>query len=378
MIYGPIWEVRMPFTRPTLTEIIERIKSDIVTRISGAATLLRRSILIVLAKAYAGACHLLYGNIEDNKDQLFVTTADEDYLAYHGNEYGVSRNAATKATGSIQASGTDATVIPIYTELESATGWVYLTDAAATISGGVVSIDVTAKEAGEDGNEDTGATLSFVSPISGIDTSATIESPGLDGGTDEEDVEDYRTRILNRKRRPPHGGADFDYEAWMKEVSGVTRAWAISEYQGVGTIGCAFVRDDDDYFIPSEAEIATVRAYIISHTDTLTGKTVGIPATAEAGLYMISLNELSVNMTVEIYPNTSAIQTAVNAAIEQLILEEGGPDQAIYKSEINDVIASVSGEERHKVTLPSGLDYITASAQQIHVMGTITFENYNG
>ena len=123
------------FNRPTLAEIIERIKSDIVTRISGAATLLRRSILVALAKAYGGACHLIYGNIEDNKDQLFVTTADEDNLTIHGNEYGVSRNAATKATGSIQATGTDGTVISIYTELESATGWVYQTDAAATISG---------------------------------------------------------------------------------------------------------------------------------------------------------------------------------------------------------------------------------------------------
>ena len=365
------------FERPTLNEIIERIKSDIVTRISGAATLLRRSILVVLAKAYGGACHLLYGNIEDNKDQLFITTADEDWLTVHGNEYGVSRNAATKATGSIQATGTDATVIPIYTELESATGWVYQTDAAATISGGVASIDITAKEAGIDGNEDAGAILSFVSPISGIDTSATVESPGIDDGTNEEDIEDYRQRVLNRKRRPPHGGADFDYGTWMKEVSG-TRAWAISLYQGVGTIGCAFVRDDDEYFIPSDSEIATVRAYIISHIDSLTGKTVGIPVTAEAGLYMISLEELSVNMTLEIYPNTAAIQTAVNDAIEQLILEEGGPDQTIYKSEMNDVIASVSGEDRHKVTLPSGLDYISASANQIHVMGTITYEDYNG
>ena len=45
---------------------------------------------------------------------------------------------------------------------------------------------------------------------------------------------------------------------------------------------------------------------------------------------------------------------------------------------MNDVIASVAEEERHKVTLPSGLDYISASANQIHVMGTITFGDYSG
>ena len=191
-------------------------------------------------------------------------------------------------------------------------------------------------------------------------------------------IEDYRTKLLNRKRRPPHGGADFDYVTWMKEVSGVTRAWSIPLYQGVGTIGCAFVRDDDDDIIPSASEIAAVKAYIISHTDSLTGKIVGIPVTAEAGLYMITLTKLSMNITIEIYPNTSTIQSLVNSAIEQLIIEKGGPEQVIYKSQLNDVIASVSGEERHKVTLSNNSDYVTTSSNQIHVLGTITYEDYNG
>jgi len=366
------------FTRPTLLEIVNRIINDIKTRITGASTLLRRSILRVLGTVYAGAVHLLYGNIEYNKDQLFVTTADEDYLPLHGGEYNILRTAAVKATGQALATGTNGTIIPIYTELESTTGQSYLTDAAYTITGGQVLMDLTAKVAGADGNEDGSTVLSFVSPIPGIDTSATITASGIDGGTDEEEVEAYRQRILNRKRRPPHGGAEFDYTVWMKEVSGVTRAWSIPLYQGVGTIGCAFVRDGDDDIIPSDSEISTVRSYIISHTDPVTGKTVGIPVTAEAGLYMITLTELSVNMTIEIYPNTTTIQTLASAAIDELIQTYGGPGQAIYKSQVNDVIASIAGEERHKITFPTGLDYITAATNQIHVPGTYTYEVYNG
>ena len=367
----------MPFTRPTLQEIVDRIINDIKTRITGALTLLRRSILRILGIVYGGAVHLLYGNIEYNKDQLFATTADEDYLPLHGGELNVLRNAATKATGSALATGTDGKIISIYTELESATGQVYLTDAAYTISGGQALMDLTAKEAGIDGNEEGGAALSFVSPIIGIDSTATIESSGIDGGADEEELEDYRQRVLNRKRKPPHGGAIFDYEVWMKEVSGVTRAWAIDLYQGIGTIGCAFVRDDDEDLIPSESEIDTVRDYIISHTDPVTGKTVGIPATAEAGLYMITLSELSVNLTIYLYPNTTAIQTLVTTAINNLIRTYGGPGQAIYKSQFADVIAGVAGEERHRIEFPSGLDYISAATNQIHVPGTYTFEVYS-
>lgn len=368
----------MPWERQTLEEIDTAIRGDITTRLAGAYKLLRRSILKVLARAYAGAVHLLYGNIDYNKDQLFITSADEEYLPQHGAEYGVLQNAATKATGNATATGTDGKIIPAGYELESSTNQTYLTDSAATITGGVATLNLTAKEAGADGNEDGEATLSFVSPIPGVDTNVTLDGNGMDGGSDEEDIEDYRLRILERKRRPPHGGAKFDYETWMKEITGVTRAWAIPLYQGRGTIGCAFVRDDDDDLIPSDTEIETVRDYIISHTDPITGKTVGIPATAQGGLYMIKLEKLAVNMTIELYPNTSAIRTAIDAIVAQVVNLNGGPELALYKSIISEAVSSVSGEERHRITFPNGEDYVTASAGQVHVPGTITYEDYNG
>lgn len=368
----------MPFLRPTLQEVVLSIEADITTRITKASKLLRRSILRVMSRAYGGAVHLQYGNIEYNKDQLFITSADQEFLPIHGSEYGLLQNAATFATGSATAIGTDGKVIPADSELESTTGQSYIVDTAETVTGGIATLSLTAKTEGNDGNEDGGATLSFISPIPGVNSSVTIDSAGLDGGADEEDIEAYRQRTLNRKRRPPHGGTRLDYETWMKEITGVTRSWAIPLYQGVGTIGCAFVRDNDDYFLPSESEIETVRLYIISHTDPITGKTVGIPVTAESGLYMIELTELAVNMTVEVFPNTTTLRTEVVSIMAQLILEQGGPGQTIYKSEFGDAVSSATEEDRHRITLPSGLDYISASTNQIHVLGTITFTDYNG
>ena len=364
----------MPFDRQTLSEINTQIETDITSRITGAVTLLRRSILKVFAKAYAGAVHLLYGNIEYNKDQLFVTTADAENLELHANEYGISKTAAVKATGTGTATGTNGTVIPISTELQSSSNEVYLTTAEATISGSSITLSLSAKVAGADGNEVGGAVLTFVSPIAGVDTSVTVATAGIDGGTDEETDDDLRTRTLTRKRQAPHGGADFDYPVWMKECSGVTRAWSIPLYQGIGTIGCAFVRDDDSDTIPSVAEIATVEEYIKSHADPITGKTIGIPATAEAGLYMIQLTPMTCDFSISIYPNTSAVQTAVEAKLEELILEEGGPGQTLYLSQIRSAISAAVGEDFHDLTYPTS--DVTASTVQIHVMGTITWSNY--
>jgi uncharacterized phage protein gp47/JayE len=369
-------EVNVSFSRPTLSEIINRIKSDIVSRIIGATTLLRRSILTVMSYAYAGAVHLLYGNIEYNKDQLFILTADTESLEKHANEYGISRTASTKATGTATATGTDAIIIPQFTELQSATGQVYLTDTAEVISGGIATLDLTAKVAGDEGNDDGSISLTFVSPISGIITTTTASSAGFDGGADEETDEALRARVLARKRQPPHGGTETDYVAWMKEVSGVTRAWCLPLYQGLGTIGCAFVRDGDPDILPSDAEVATVKAYVISHADPITGKTVGIPVTAEENLYMIDLENLAVNFTISIYPNNGDTQAAVLTQLQDLIKVDGGPAETIRLSRIRAAISAAVGEEYHNLDYP--IADITASTNQLHRMGTITFQNYGG
>ena len=160
----------------------------------------------------------------------------------------------------------------------------------------------------------------------------------------------------------------------MLEVSGNTRAWTIPLYQGIGTIGCVFVRDDEDDIIPSDAEILTTKNYIIEHTDLLTGKQVGIPTTAEAGLFMIKPEKLTMNFTIQLYPNTTEVQESVQQNLKDMILFHGGPEQAIYLSQINEAISQSTNEDFHKLDYPTD-EYITATAGQIHSMGDITFKD---
>lgn len=365
----------MPFERPTLTELKTRIQADVETRVTGGTILLRRAVLKVLATVFAGIAHIMYGYLDYKSKQLFATTADTEGLANIGDEYGLNRESATYATGSGTATGTNGAIIPAGSELESTDGNLYTVDTAATISGGTATIDFTASTANADSNDDAGITLTFVSPISGIDTEVTVDSDGITGGADEEEDDGYRERILLRKRQPPHGGAVFDYEKWALEVDGVTRAWAFGEYQGVGTVGVAFVRDDDDgSIIPDATERDEVEDYIIEHTDPASGETVGIPVTAEPGLFIIELTPLSINITVAIYPNTTAVQNAIETELEDLILRDGGPGETIYLSRINEAISLAEGEERHSLTLP--ITDQAATNTQIHTLGTVTFTDY--
>ena len=96
-----------------------------------------------------------------------------------------------------------------------------MTDADVTLVAGTGTLALTAKVAGADGNDNAGITLSFVSPIASVNTTVTVGADGLSGGSDQESDTALRNRVLTRKRQPPHGGADFDYEVWAKEVSGV-------------------------------------------------------------------------------------------------------------------------------------------------------------
>jgi len=68
----------MAFTRPTLTQIIERIKSDYKSGL-GLQTILRRSFLDIFAKAFGGASHTLHGHISFGIfEKFFPDTGDEE------------------------------------------------------------------------------------------------------------------------------------------------------------------------------------------------------------------------------------------------------------------------------------------------------------
>ncbi|MFV1975494.1 MAG: baseplate J/gp47 family protein [Candidatus Scalindua sp.] len=357
-----------------MTQIIDRISADFQTRITGATTLLRRSFLKVLAKVYGGTVHLLYGYLDYQSKQLFATTADTVGLDLIASEYGISRTTAVKATGQTVATGTDEYNIPANTELQSTNGQVYLVDTLVTLANGTATLDITAKEVGVDGNDDGNIILTFVSPIININSNTTVTSDGINGGSDEETDMALRERVLARKRKPPYGGAEHDYIAWAKEVAGITRTWAISSYMGSGTIGVAFVRDNDENILPNQILRDAMKAYIISHVDPASGDTIGCPVTAEPGLFIINLSELLINFVIDIYPNTDVVQTAIQTELTNLIKDEGGPGQTLYLSHINEVISQTAGALRHNLITPSS--DITATNDQIHILGSITFGIY--
>ncbi len=349
----------MPFERPDLKTIISRISSDIESRFEGADAAIRRTFYNTLSKALAGAVHGIYGYMDYMSEQLMPDTSEKEYLERWGRIWGVTRKQAAYASGDVIFTGTNGTVIDAGTTLQRSDGVEFKTDEAATVSSGSATVSVTSVDSGSDGNTDAAASLNLVSPISGINSSATVDT-GLTDGTDIEENDDMLARLLSRIQQPPHGGAIFDYVTWALEVDGVTRAWAYAEHLGIGTVGLCFVMDNqEDSIIPDFVKVLEVQNYI----DHLR------PVTADLTVFAPTAVEL--NFTIAITPDTSAVRTSIETELTDLLSREAEPGGTILLSHINEAISIAAGETDHTLTSPAA--NVTHSTGEIAVMGTITW-----
>lgn len=350
----------MTFPRPTLTELIDRVTADVSSRVLGVeGAVLRRSLLGILARSTAGEAHMLYGYLDWVSRQAIPDTAEAEWLERWAAVWGLSRKAAEYATGNVTFTGTNGSTIPAGTVVQRQDGLQYVTLADGTIATGTATVAVEAVDAGDDGNLDAASSVFLVSPITGVQSTATVATGGLTGGLDTESDDRLRDRLLLRIRNPPQGGSASDYEQWALEVSGVTRVWVTENGLGAGTVLVHFVRDDDPSIIPDSGEVATVQAYIDDRRPVTADVTVAAPT------------ELAVDVDVQISPNTAAVQAAVTAELQDLFRRDAEPGGTILLSRIREAVSIASGESDNVVTDP--VADVTAATGEIPVLGTVTF-----
>ena len=195
----------MAWTRPTLSALVTRIRADFRGRLGISGSLLRRAMADVLAAVWAGTAHLMHGHLEWLGRQLFATTSEREFLLVQAAMYGITPTPATFASGTVTATGTDPTPIPIGTVFVRDDGVTYISTVATLMSGGTATVSLDAIDAGAAANLDAVETLAFESPIAGIDSTVTVDADangnGLSGGNDEESTEGTRDRLLLRLSR---------------------------------------------------------------------------------------------------------------------------------------------------------------------------------
>lgn len=353
----------MPFPRPTLAALVDRVRGDLRGRLEVLGPLLRRAMADVLGVVWAGAIHGLYGYLDWLSKQFFARTAERESLLEMAAPYGMSLEAATYAAGNIEATGTDGTPIPIDTILRLDATTTYRVTAGQVIAGGVATLPVAAVLAGAAGNIEDGTKVTFDSVIAGVNSTAEADGD-IEGGNDEEDIEDFRTRFLERLREPPEGGADQDYVAWAREVPGVTRAWTYPNENGLGTVVVRFVRDNDVSIFPDAGAVAAVQAKLEAER----------PITAE--VTAAAPTDLPLDFTIALDPDNAETRAAVSAELTDLLRRVGAPGDVNGRgtaklSQLRTAVGTAEGVEDYTMTVPAA--DVVPGVGQLLTLGVVTW-----
>jgi uncharacterized phage protein gp47/JayE len=358
------------FARPTLAELIARISGDLNTRLPGHDSLVRRSVLWVLARVVAGAVHLLYGFAAWIARQILPDRADEAVLRRHAAIWGLAPLSATWAYGRVTFTGTPATLIPAGSILQRDDEREYRTILNATIGGGgTVSARVQAMASGADGNADVGTILTLATPIAGVTSAATVNaSPDdLAHGTDTEGVDSLRARLLAYIAERPQGGAVADYEAWARSVYAGVRVFVAPLEAGPGTVVVRFILPPPLVgidVIPDAGTVADVQAYL----DVVAPVTAAVTVYAPAGK--------PIAMSIHVAPDTAAIRAAVTAELDDLFAREAAPSGTIPNSHIREAIARAEGEVSHTLGAVgggAGTADVSQAFNEIAYLGVVTW-----
>lgn len=344
--------------RPTLREIIQRVRADVTAEFDDP---LRRSDAEVYARTYAGAVHGVNGHIEYLERNMLPDLCDEQWLLRHAGMKKCPRKEAQPAAGWLRISGVNdgitvsAGAVAVY---QGSTPIQYVATEAATSSGGVLRLPITCSETGYDANLDDGEGLILSEPVTGLSSSGVADS--VQGGTDLESIDDWRTRVLDRWYYTPQGGADADYIIWAEEVSGVTRAWCYRNWMGIGTVGVFVVDDNSEVMVPSPTVLKSVRDHIE-------------PKAPVAGseLYILGINLKRVAHHIRVTPDTQQVRAAVTSALREFYRREGGPEQTIAPSRLSEAISAANGEYKHQVISPSA-EFTTAKGEVV-ALGIMTW-----
>lgn len=281
---------------PTKDEITQTLVNNIVGPGKTIEDLANQWVMKHLIVALREAIYILVVIIKAVYDQLTAVGALDDKLDEMGYEYGVDRKQATKAIHTVTLRKSS----PVSVDTPVPDGFLLTTTSAGNDppvqfrvvagqsklipvgSSFVTNVQVECTEEGEIGNVPNGA-INLVAQA-GFDsvTDSVLYQPG----TEKEDDETYRARILDRKRNPERGGVPMDYKIWAESVEGVVSATPFPRNRGNGTVDILISGPNG---IPDQALIDKVQAYI----DTKTPADI-----ADGGVLVIAPTGAAVDVTL--------------------------------------------------------------------------------
>lgn len=246
------------------------------------------------------------------------------------------------------------------------------------LSAAYANVAVTATTTGRNTNVDSGGSVAFSTPLTDVDSTARVTFGGLRGGTEIEDAEDFRDRILEAL------GTDFgmfsaaEIKIIAQTVPGVTdvfvrqaQLWDEANPPEVteGQVEIAFLRRDDANPIPSANEVEKVRQKILTI----------LPAhTADEDVTVFAPTRLDVDFTFDsISPDTVTMRRAIRNQLDQFFEEGVTFGTAIaeldWKCAIKETYDTEARQKLKSFSVSSPAGDIAVDSREFPFLGNVTF-----
>lgn len=310
----------------------------------------------------------------------FPQTSYGQYLDFHGEIKDLVRNPPTKSSGYLKVTGNPGAYVPkgriIYTEStdEPSIGFEVLESTEIDESGEAM-VKVECIEAGTIGNVAANTITIPDKPIPGI-TSITNPDP-MTGGTEEEDDESFRERVLAAYDESL-SGADSDYIEWAKRVPGVGAVYVFPEWEGFGTGTTKVLIMDSNGQPANESLVAQVQEYIAPLATKNRGGLAPVNANVTVAAPDIILINISVSLVIkDDYDQIAVINTLKENLKEYLASIEITTDdervEYVYREIIGHVILSTPGVKMYSnLTINGGTDPILIPIGEVPALGEVT------
>lgn len=319
------------YTRPAFPSLQTRIEADLASM----PGVLRTPLAVALARGH----HSTNGYVQWADRQSSPLTCEEERLYDWAALYKVERLLARAATGGTTATGTADKPILKDAQARGPNGLDYAVTAATAIGAGPTSVSVRCLTAGSAGNLTAGQTLTFIDPVPGVAATLTVDDAGIQGGAEQETVDNWRVRVADEWQtvvsEGARGGKPNDYRFWAQSAHpSVTNALVQLHVIGLGTVIVRPICDGLPGRMPTDAVLQAVRDYL----------TTVAPGGADCYVVAPIQHFVAIQLDLPAASDNEANRTAIEAATNAAVLAKASEDAVLQVSEIDAAIATVTSQ----------------------------------
>lgn len=259
----------------------------------------------------------------------------------------------------------------------SSTQFKYTLPAAATASPTLLpnsfavsiqaSVEVISIESGSENNQISGTTLTLDTPIVGVGNTGFVGFSGIIGGSELEDFEVFRQRILQRWQSVFTTTNEDALVAKAKEVDGLIRVFVLGQTPQPGAVTMYLMFDNRANPIPTAADILAVKNKVLEIKDVYV---------SPLNIIVLAPTPVPVNIVVQgLSPNTASMKAAITGELQDLFKNNTSLSQNVPVSLIQAAVLQATDPETQ--LSPTGATIVTAPATTV-VVPTNSIATYGG